>query len=772
MMASGDISPQGNAATTAQRNLLYSGPTTAPTRLIASFPLDIEKIVLTGSDGIGKPLTQVLTGRLKSGKRTRTIEGASTIVLTFSDADRGVLNAPVLYTGLPSISSVATALLNDINTLGLIKISGQTVSKGQTYAEQVPGGSAAQGQQSDEVSRNKALVVQIGVNRGLPREAVVIAMMTMLDESGGVNVLTPDSNGSSGIMQQTPSQGWGTREQVNDPVYAINKFYDSLLGVSGWQNMSPWVAAQSVQRSAWTGHPNSNNNYSSELGGNYHAKYDEALQAVQGYRPLKSPDLNKQVQNNAQGIVSVSRKASAKITYQDIDYVLVRVATAGSDTVLTFEDAQINKLRRNKDPYSSGKPTSIPLFVTQLLRNDGINPHFVQQGEVISRVDPTGALNAGQSDPATLANFDQLLATDGARGTGTLRVLTKFASATTTSAVKNAQGYYDQASVDGVVQDSWATITGLVLPLRWIAMSDGQDIYVGSEEYVSHYINKPPLLLQENADGIEWLSGEFDLGTSTSNELTFPVTAQFVGVPAQRCVINNMGLLSGIWMIYSIEDTLGSAQSQVTLQRIQADLEDAEHQDATNKLLTGGGGVSTTDSGVLGGARPAITGQVSQNGWASGDAKRANLGVFTVPGTSVQLTLNRQCATLLLYVAKQFNDHIEPLHAGECFGYDPRTIRGNAAVWSNHSSGTAIDLNAPAHPLASEPSSTFSPAQIDMIHSILSGLRGTVRWGGDYKGRKDSMHFEINTDATGVGVISAQIDPTYNVGQGQTTGGH
>jgi hypothetical protein len=722
-------------------------------------------LFLTGKDGIGKPVTQHLSGRILSARRTRTILGASTIVIELADPDRGVLTAPVLSTGLPKISDVASELLGDANTRGAVTADGNAADLpgGSVYRQQVGGGAGASG----EVERNKQLLVQLGVNLGVPREAVVIAMMTMLDETGGVNDTSPDENGSSGLMQQTPSQGWGTREQVNDPVYAINKFYKSLLAVPGWQNMSPWVAAQRVQRSAWTGNPNRNNNFSSEVGGNYHLKYNEALQAVAGYRPGKSTVLDTAVSNNAKGIVSVSSVPTASLTVQGIDYSLVRVDTGEALTTLTFEDALVNQLRRNKDPYSSGKPTSIPLFVNQLLLQSTINPHFVQQGLVVSRVDPTGALDAGQSDPATLANFDQLLATDGQRGTGTLKVLTKFANTVVTDPVTGTLG-----SADGIVQDSWTVINSLISPLRWVAMSNGQDIFVGSEVYVSHYIDQPVLILRENQNGVGWLKGEFDVDQRTSNELTFTVYRHFTGVPAQRVIIMDAGVLSGMWMIQSVSDSVFSDQFEVVLQRIQADLQDAEHQAATDKLLTTGGGVTSTNSGELAGAKPTISGQVSQNGWAAGDAQRANIATYTVPGTGVRLDMNRQCATVLLWVAQQFHQRVEPLDGGQCGGYSDRLNVNDHTVWSNHASGTAIDLNALKHPNGVPADRTFSAAQIATIHDIVKALHGAVRWGDDYKSTPDSMHFEINTDATGVGVASSLVDPRLNEGQGHVTGGH
>jgi hypothetical protein len=68
--------------------------------------------------------------------------------------------------------------------------------------------------------------------------------------------------------------------------------------------------------------------------------------------------------------------------------------------------------------------------------------------------------------------------------------------------------------------------------------------------------------------------------------------------------------------------------------------------------------------------------------------------------------------------------------------------RGSEKVLSNHSSGTAIDLNAIKHPLGK--SNTFNREQRNMI--ILLITKYGLAWGGNYKRRIDSMHFEIALD--------------------------
>ena len=90
----------------------------------------------------------------------------------------------------------------------------------------------------------------VGLSRGVPERARVIALAAAWQESSLRN--RPDGDRDSvGLFQQRPSQGWGTVEQILDPVYASGKFYDALLEVPGWQDMSLTQAAQAVQYSAY-----------------------------------------------------------------------------------------------------------------------------------------------------------------------------------------------------------------------------------------------------------------------------------------------------------------------------------------------------------------------------------------------------------------------------------------------------------------------------------------------------------------------------------------
>ncbi len=98
--------------------------------------------------------------------------------------------------------------------------------------------------------QHAATINAVGVRRGLPDRARVIAVATALQESSLRNLSTGDRD-SVGLFQQRPSQGWGTVAELTDPVYAAGAFYDALVDVSNWSALSLTEAAQAVQYSAY-----------------------------------------------------------------------------------------------------------------------------------------------------------------------------------------------------------------------------------------------------------------------------------------------------------------------------------------------------------------------------------------------------------------------------------------------------------------------------------------------------------------------------------------
>ena len=97
-------------------------------------------------------------------------------------------------------------------------------------------------------AQNAVVIASVAQQRGLPQQAVTVAIATALQESRLRNLDHGDRD-SLGLFQQRPSQGWGTAAQVQDPVYAAGAFYSRLVKVKSWQADPVTVAAQAVQRS-------------------------------------------------------------------------------------------------------------------------------------------------------------------------------------------------------------------------------------------------------------------------------------------------------------------------------------------------------------------------------------------------------------------------------------------------------------------------------------------------------------------------------------------
>ncbi|MFI5905472.1 C40 family peptidase [Streptomyces cyaneofuscatus] len=121
----------------------------------------------------------------------------------------------------------------------------QEVLAGSPAPASVPGLSVPK-----EQIPNARAIVATGITMGIPARGQVVALATALQESTLRNIDYGDRD-SVGLFQQRPSQGWGTREQILDPVYASTKFYDALKSLKDWESMPVTVAAQKVQKSAF-----------------------------------------------------------------------------------------------------------------------------------------------------------------------------------------------------------------------------------------------------------------------------------------------------------------------------------------------------------------------------------------------------------------------------------------------------------------------------------------------------------------------------------------
>jgi hypothetical protein len=95
-----------------------------------------------------------------------------------------------------------------------------------------------------------ATIAAVAHARGLPEQAVIIALATAIQESKLRNLANGDRD-SLGLFQQRPSQGWGSPAQIRDPVYASGRFFDALVKVPDYLGLPVTVAAQQVQHSGY-----------------------------------------------------------------------------------------------------------------------------------------------------------------------------------------------------------------------------------------------------------------------------------------------------------------------------------------------------------------------------------------------------------------------------------------------------------------------------------------------------------------------------------------
>lgn len=140
----------------------------------------------------------------------------------------------------------------------------------------------------------------------------------------------------------------------------------------------------------------------------------------------------------------------------------------------------------------------------------------------------------------------------------------------------------------------------------------------------------------------------------------------------------------------------------------------------------------------------------SQNGWVVRTSSSGLAPLSWITGR----VLPGDVFTIFDFLCQKFNATVEPIRRDHSWGWAYREVRGGSDL-SNHASATAIDLNAPSHPLGRR--GTFSPDQNRAIQRILNDLDAVVRWGGDYPGRPDEMHFEINASAQRVAAVADRI---------------
>lgn len=131
----------------------------------------------------------------------------------------------------------------------------------------------------------------------------------------------------------------------------------------------------------------------------------------------------------------------------------------------------------------------------------------------------------------------------------------------------------------------------------------------------------------------------------------------------------------------------------------------------------------------------------TQNGYPVLDS-RDDAKIYDInKDTGVRLALEPgDAGWLLAAFARRFDRFVEELNRTDTHGYNKRKI-ADSQEWSNHASGTAMDLNATRHQQGQ--TGTFTEVEVTKIRRIQSDFNNIIKWGGDFRKTKDEMHFEI-----------------------------
>jgi cell wall-associated NlpC family hydrolase len=197
--------------------------------------------------------------------RRRTLVRAATAVVPVIVLSLGVV-----------VSAFAFVLAGDKpeSPVGCVSSSGAVTQSVLANGGSWPGGQAV-GLAAGQIAVAQGYI-SVGKQLGVPREAMVIAIMMSLQESTLrmlANANVPESlqfphdgvgsdHDSVGSAQQRPAAGWGTIAELMDLTYNARAFYGGpsgpnqgsprgLLDVPGWSAMSKGQAAQAVQVSAF-----------------------------------------------------------------------------------------------------------------------------------------------------------------------------------------------------------------------------------------------------------------------------------------------------------------------------------------------------------------------------------------------------------------------------------------------------------------------------------------------------------------------------------------
>jgi hypothetical protein len=143
----------------------------------------------------------------------------------------------------------------------------------------------------------------------------------------------------------------------------------------------------------------------------------------------------------------------------------------------------------------------------------------------------------------------------------------------------------------------------------------------------------------------------------------------------------------------------------------------------------------------------------SGRGWGPGWPTDNGSKMTVVRAGGVAVSVRAEIGPLVGWLLDQTVAQGYGPRQGECWGFANRAIRGSNKP-SNHSWGLAVDINAPANPMTDH-LVTDMPG---WLPELWKSKR--FRWGGDYRGRKDAMHYEFMGTPADAAQLIAELGGT------------
>lgn len=125
------------------------------------------------------------------------------------------------------------------------------------------------------------------------------------------------------------------------------------------------------------------------------------------------------------------------------------------------------------------------------------------------------------------------------------------------------------------------------------------------------------------------------------------------------------------------------------------------------------------------------------NGW-----DKANITYVTLPGLNKTVAFHTKCKDRIVQLFQAWTDAgLIPDIIQWSGTWVPRFVRGSRTTLSNHAFATAFDINPQWNPMGAPAAPAGSYGNVQALAEIAKSLGW--RWGGDYSGRPDGMHFEL-----------------------------